>query len=104
MPGSPFYALEKLAAATDILERQGGFLTERLLEAMVELIAVQPRDFPSPDLGRRYASLKAEVTAAPVETNRIGVTISQMSPDAVQRVADEIIALHDELSSEVARR
>ncbi len=90
---------DKLYSATRLLASGTGALKVRLRAAFTpELMALRPEDFPWPDLGERWATLRAEL--APDE--RPQIVVASWWDFELVRVAEELVDIYDSVSRRVA--
>jgi hypothetical protein len=90
---------EKLYAATRTLAAGTGPLKARLRASLTkDLVALQPEDFPWPDLGERWSGVISEL--AP--NQRPIITLEQWWDFELIRVAQEIVDIYDQITRRLA--
>lgn len=90
---------EKLYTATRTLATGTGPLKARLRASLTkDLIALQPGDFPWPDLGERWSGVMSEL--AP--NHRPIITLEQWWDFELIRVAQEIVDIYDQITRRLA--
>jgi hypothetical protein len=90
---------EKLYPAIRTLAAGTGPLKSRLRASLTkDLIALQPEDFPWPDLGERWSGVMSEL--AP--NQRPIITLEQWWDFELVRVAQEIVDIYDQITRRLA--
>jgi len=94
------WVLEKLELAVAALTKDAPIKT-RLYEAMIELVEVQPGEFPV-NLQARYQAILDAVRQMEGPHGTLVASLEQMSEARAEEIAQAIIALRDEVQSRIS--
>lgn len=75
-------------------------LNQRLIHAFTELVMVQPENFSNQELGEKYRTLYAQVTAAKEQYEGQGTlqaTLFNMNEDELNEVARIVVEINNQL-------
>ncbi|HEY5379591.1 MAG TPA: hypothetical protein VIJ78_08640 [Pseudolabrys sp.] len=95
----PLYAFEKLSEAVHALATHPERVQERLAEAAIYLIRIQPAEIQDEELRRMLVAIKDDLSfdEPKRKEGRIAATLQKTSDADASEIARRILELHDRL-------